>query len=218
MSDAYPIVKPKSKRFNDIEGQNFGKLTVLSFAGGRRWSCRCDCGNEVCVDRGNLNRGHTESCGCIGTRPGEHGLSRSPEYRVWQGIKSRCFNPNNKAFVNYGGRGIGMYQEWIDSFQKFFGHVGCKPSAKHTLGRINNDGNYEPGNVRWETWEQQLNNTRRSCFVEFRGERLTVSQVARKVGVRQGAFAARLRTGMPIEEAISKPIKSHGNRHVPSPC
>lgn len=80
------------------------------------------------------------------------------EYRAWCAMKTRCLNKKNKAFHHYGGRGIKIFDEWIDSFEKFFLHVGKKPSPNHSLDRINNDGNYEPGNVRWATSHQQVHN------------------------------------------------------------
>lgn len=87
-----------------------------------------------------------------------HGMRYTPEYRTWTHMKVRCYNKNYESFSNYGGRGIKVCDEWLNDFVAFFNHVGKKPSPQHTLDRIDNDGNYEPGNVRWATKsEQQMN-------------------------------------------------------------
>lgn len=92
----------------------------------------------------------------------KHNQSKTPEYRCWLQIKARCFDPNHRAYPNYGGRGISMHPEWVHDFVSFFEYVGPRPSSKHSLDRYpNNDGNYEPGNVRWATWDEQANNRRR---------------------------------------------------------
>jgi hypothetical protein len=90
---------------------------------------------------------------------------KSSEYRTWQNMKNRCYNKNHPQYPNYGGRGITIFEDWINDFPKFFEYIGQKPTKKHSIDRINNDGNYEPGNVRWATWYQQGSNKRNSCKV-----------------------------------------------------
>lgn len=92
----------------------------------------------------------------------KHGLCESPEYKVWSGMVQRCTNPKYGQFKDYGGRGIKVAPEWMGrgGFKKWIEHIGRRPTDKHTIGRINNDGNYEPGNVRWETRDEQMKNTR----------------------------------------------------------
>ena len=89
-----------------------------------------------------------------------HGLSQSPEYGIWENIKDRCYRKNNKAYKNYGGRGIIVCKRWLDYFINFYNDMGARPSKKHEIDRINNDGNYEPSNCRWATRTQNLRHTR----------------------------------------------------------
>lgn len=153
-------------RRNDMRpGAKFGHWTVL-YEAGQRYACSarfvrcvCQCGRERDVHVGNLRAGQTKSCGCL-TQRTKHAMSGTPEHQIWRHIKNRCFNPRNRSFADYGGRGITVCSEWRNSFEVFIAHVGRRPSPELTLDRINNDGNYEPGNVRWATRKQQTANTR----------------------------------------------------------
>lgn len=158
----------------DLTGQKFGRLTVIERAeniGDRtRWKCQCDCGNEIIVYATNLKRGLTKSCGCYGKNfPSHlkhgHGKHGDSTYNVYTLMKSRCYNTNNKAYKNYGGRGIAVCDEWLHDFKAFYDYVSVLPhfgEAGYSLDRINNDGNYEPNNVRWATKKEQANNRRTS--------------------------------------------------------
>lgn len=90
----------------------------------------------------------------------KHGRSQTPEYRCWQQLKARCLNLNHRAYPNYGGRGITVHPDWVNDFEAFLAYVGPRPSSKHSLDRVDVDGNYEPGNVRWATWRTQAKNRR----------------------------------------------------------
>lgn len=148
-------------RFKDITGLEFGRLTALRCVGNGRWLCRCECGNEKLIYGGHLRAGMTESCGC-GPQVCRvtHNLSHSPEYRAWDNARERCRNPNNRKFPIYGARGISVCERWANSFDNFIADMGRKPSPSHSLDRIDNNGNYEPGNCRWATGEQQNRNRR----------------------------------------------------------
>lgn len=90
----------------------------------------------------------------------KHGMYRTPEYQAWISIKARCYNPNSRNYKNYGGRGISMCSEWDADFMAFYEHIGPRPSDRHSIDRIDVNGHYEPGNVRWTTWDVQAVNKR----------------------------------------------------------
>lgn len=159
-------------------GTVFGQLTVdgeaptavlPSGTTKRRLMVRCACGNTTIVQLAKLRSGETKSCGCyrrvferVGNRKHgySHGKTKAPEYGVWNSIVQRCTNPRHQAFADYGGRGISVCAEWRYDFVAFFNHVGPRPSPVHSIDRVNNNGNYEPGNVRWATAVEQAHNRR----------------------------------------------------------
>lgn len=159
-----------------LAGQRFGRLVALRDVGSacqqRLWHCRCDCGDEVTVMARSLRSGNTKSCGCWNrerasaamsrrniTHGGAHHAHRHPLYQTWLSMRQRCTNPNVNNYHRYGGRGITVCTRWQD-FAAFLSDVGERPSPQHSLDRIQNDGNYEPGNVRWATRVEQARNSR----------------------------------------------------------
>lgn len=135
-----------------------------------------------------------------------HGETHSPEHRTWNRIKVRCFNERSAGFRNYGGRGITMCPEWVDSFPKFLEHVGRKPTPEHTIERIDNDRGYEPGNVRWATPKEQANNRRSSVWMTYRGQTKTLGQWADEMGVNHSTLFMRLERGWSHEKTLSTPL------------
>jgi len=156
-----------SRKIIDLTGKRFGRLVVLALhpERSRMWVCRCDCGGERIVRGSDLIRGMSKSCNCLrkemfAKRSTKHGLCRSRAYQSWKGMKARCFNPRDRAYPDYGGRGITVCERWL-IFENFYADMG-EPPPGLTLDRINNDGNYEPGNCRWATASEQASNRRRS--------------------------------------------------------
>ena len=137
-------------------------------------------------------------------RPGlmTHGKSRSKAYRIWDGMRQRCDNPKNKAYKNYGGRGIRYCPKW-QFFEGFYEDMGDPPDGS-SLDRIDNEGNYEPSNCRWATRIEQNNNSRQNTTVSFCGETLTIAQWARRIGVRANTLSLRLLRGWPVEAALTR--------------
>lgn len=178
---------------DELTGQRFGKWLVLGPSerrkGKRMWQCRCDCGTEKPVYHGHLVGGKTGGCRC-GVRT--HGMKRSPEYMSWKSMRIRCLNKNHEAYHRYGGRGIGICDRW-NAFEAFYEDMGARPEGC-TLDRIDVDGNYEPGNCRWATNQEQQNNASFNRHVEFDGERLTVAQLARRQGVKYVTLWSRLKS------------------------
>lgn len=130
--------------------------------------------------------------------------TRMPEYRAWAAMKSRCSNPKEKCSAYYLGRGITVCEEWKASFSAFLEHIGPRPSAKHSLDRIDNDGHYEPGNVRWVTQREQLLNRRGTRMVEVGGQSMALSDYARVSGIRYGTLLERLKHGVPLDMPVAK--------------
>lgn len=150
----------------DRAGQRYGRLVAVEPTSDRDasgtvvWRCMCDCGREKLVPGKNLTGGNTKSCGCLQADNvyKTHGMSSSPEYRAWKAMKTRCLDPNNPRWLDYGGRGIMVCDRWLESFQNFFADVGLRPGDGYSLDRINNDSDYKPSNVKWSTdAEQRLN-------------------------------------------------------------
>jgi hypothetical protein len=162
----------------DLTGQTFNGWQVIECSWKRSdnkimWRCRCvTCEREKSVEGYNLRSGRSKSCrkcsaANVGVMLATHRECKSPVYMRWQAMKTRCYNPNGKDWRNYGGRGVTVCQEWLTSFEAFRDHIGPMPTPMHTVDRIENDGNYEPGNVRWATQSEQMSNTRiskRSCL------------------------------------------------------
>ena len=187
------------KSLIDLIGQKFSRWTITKFVGKpgtkKLWLCRCDCGVEKIISIYTLQSGGSKSCGCLRkevsaqrfltANPGvtKHGMTGTPEWSAYKDARHRCVYATNPRWKDYGGRGV---QFLFTSFQQFFSEIGRRPSSDHSLDRIDNNGNYEPGNVKWSTDEQQAAN-RRQTFKDITGQRfgrLVVIGVAERKGKR----------------------------------
>jgi len=172
-------------------GQRFGRLVAIS-QHGKYVACICDCGQNKSVRVDHLFTGRTRSCGCLGRElRTRHGGSKTLEYRSWRGMMRRCYDPSTDNFNLYGGRGIVVCERW-QSFPMFLLDMGTRPTPSHSIERIDNDGDYEPGNCRWATTKEQANNRRSNRFLEFDGQRLTLKQWSEKTGLGECTIAHRI--------------------------
>lgn len=197
----------------DLANKQFGRLTALAsrYDGKRRmWFCICECGNECEVDASKLNSGHTQSCGCLHREAiSTHGATYSPEYRTWHAMKSRCNSQSNIGYKYYGGRGIKVCESWRESFEKFLADMGPRPSDKHSIERIDVDGNYEPSNCVWADNETQKRNKRNTTLISFNGITKTLTEHAEENGLNSGTVWVRINElGWSVEDALTKPTKS----------
>lgn len=214
MSDLpFPPI-PKDPRFINRTGKTFGNLLILGYAGKKgkepTWHARCTCGQATVAFGNNLQKGHTTSCGCqssrktIGARVKTHGFSNTVEYKIYKDAKKRCCNPKASHYSDYGGRGIKFL---FVSFVEFREVVGPRPSADHSLDRIDVNSHYMPGNCRWATKNVQMNNMRSNQRITFRGETKNLTEWAGGDPRKVSALSARLCRGWSIEEALTRPFR-----------
>jgi len=197
----------------NLQGQRFGRLTVIEENGRRSnqilWKCLCDCGKECSTIGQLLREEKTRSCGCLLIERRKeirktHGQADSPLYRVYRAMRNRCENPNVKSYQHYGARGIKVCERW-HTFENFYADMGNRPEDG-TLERIDNNGNYEPSNVRWATKKEQANNKRNNrIYVSSDGTEKNMSQWAKELGISPSGLQARIRRGMIQDDAVNKP-------------
>jgi len=206
-------------KLNDLTGKRFGRLVVVGrisrYSNRVHWKCKCDCGRTTVVRASNLSSHAIVSCGCYHTqelafRLTTHGLSRSPEYRIWRGLISRCNNRRNAVFTHYGGRGIKVCKRWL-KFENFYVDMGNRPSRRHSIDRIDNNGNYTPKNCRWATRKQQANNARSNHRLRHNGKSMTISQWSDETGISRSAIHGRIKMGWGVARLLSTPSIRSGS-------
>lgn len=185
-------------KIKNLKGLRFGRLLVIEMVlSGTKllypknravWKCLCDCGNERIVLGNYLVKGYSKSCGCH-TKERSYGQTKNPEYKIWRNMQKRCYDTKNEKYKDYGGRGIKVCERWLISFKNFLFDMGKRPSVKHTIDRINNDGNYEIENCRWATTKQQARNKRNNRWIDYNGERKILQDWAEFFNVSQSALS-----------------------------
>lgn len=199
MADEKPT--KQGNRLKDISGQQFGRYTVVSYAGDAKWNCVCQCGIKKVVIGANLRNGLTNSCGCLRSEiiraSGYINKGNIREWRSWCSAKNRCFNPSADRFKLYGGRGITMCEEWHYSFQAFFDYMGPRP-PRTSLDRIDNDGNYEPGNCRWATQKEQVRNQSTTVMITHEGQTKPIAELAEITGISYKVLKYRYLNSEPL--------------------
>jgi hypothetical protein len=203
----------------DIKGRRFGLLVAMEELprerGMRKWQLRCDCGaSKVALQKAFTSGGKLRSCGCDNRRSVQHGLSSTPEYRAWINMKTRCYDQTTPYFDTYGGRGVQVCSKWLTSFEAFYADMGRRPSEKHSIDRIDNDGNYEPGNCRWAIQKVQSRNQRTNKLVSVEGKRITLAEAVESAPVPYNTVLYRLKRGWPVEAAISYPARKGFRPHA----
>ena len=208
------------KRVEVKEGERYGRLTIIREvepAGSihkrvRRFLCRCDCGNETICRLPNLKSGTTKSCGCYrkfvsSNRRDCHHLQNTRIYRIWCGMKRRCYNKHNEHFDRYGGRGIIVCDEWKTDFMNFYDWAMSNGyDDKLSIDRINNEGNYEPSNCRWANQKQQIVNSTATIKCSLGGNIVSLSDIADILGVsfkRIRRIVYMLNNGYDMSELLS---------------
>lgn len=198
----------KGKPFVDKSGIKYEMLTVIEYVGFLEkdkckekkiyWRCACDCGGETLIPGCKIGR--QKSCGCL-KKPrlikdkkqyfipdGYKRLADVPEYSTWTSIKARCYRKTHVKFNSYGGRGIKVCDRWLSSFESFFNDMGSKPTASHSIDRIDVNGNYTPGNCRWATISEQANNKRQTVWITYNGLKCSMKEFSNKVGCKYSSL------------------------------
>ena len=205
-------------RIKDRTGQRYGRLVAVERVGCSStrdsvWRCVCDCGQEVTVLGGNLTAGTSTSCGCYqrescGNMSRRHGGKETPEYVVWQSMKRRCEDPARDNYPRYGGRGIRVCERW-QSFENFLADMGPRPSPKHSIDRIDSEGDYCPENCRWATAIEQANNKSNNRLLTACGKTQTLAEWVRETGLSSVVIRERINRGWSVERALTTPARKH---------
>lgn len=230
-------MRRKSSKIKDLTGRRFGRLVALASSRQapkrQMWMCQCDCGREHEVGADHLIAGRIKSCGCgralANKKRITHGLSKSREYGIWSNMKNRCYNPKVESYADYGARGITVCDPWLEDFGAFVRDMGRRPSPKHELDRINNNGPYSPENCRWVLRRQNANNKRSNILLTVDGVTKAIGEWASLMGVSYNMILRRVMSKWPDRDAVlipslktlkgqrSSPVRKRGDYRHPVP-
>lgn len=206
----------------DLTGRTVNKLTVIKRVENVKrqpaWLCKCECGGEIRVLGHTLRSQDIADCGC-GSRERRaavrrtHGMTNTPEFKIWSLIKERCLKPNCKAWKWYGGKGITLCDRWL-KFENFYADMGPRPSEKHSVDRVDNTRGYSPDNCRWATDIQQANNRTNNVLITREGVTQTMKQWAQQLGIPYAVVKARRLSGVPDSELFAPSPRREYNRRI----
>lgn len=201
----------------DLKGQRFGKLVAVRFLGRLNFhsmfQCVCDCGRLTVATSNNLRRNHTTSCGCqsskktIGKRTGTHGKRSHPLYRKWADMRNRCYWGKHNRFEHYGGKGIGVCDEWRYDFESFYNWAMSNGWKKGlSLDRKENDKDYYPENCRFRTIKQQNRNRTSNVKITVDGVTKILIEWAEQYKIKPTTIKGRLERGWSERDAVATPL------------
>lgn len=202
----------------NIEGKRFGRLIAIENVGKNKqgrmlWKCKCDCGNTIVTTITHLTTKQTLSCGCLRkekvTRLNtKHGKTNTRLYKIWDSMKQRCYNHNAKNYKNYGGRGIKIYNKWLNDFESFY-NWSMENGYKDTLSidRIDGNKDYEPSNCKWSTRKEQNNNRRNNKLITYKGKTKTIAEWSNELGISYDVIKYRINKKWSIEDIFTIPVK-----------
>lgn len=201
---SYSKADALSPQAQNILGKSFGESIVVGYLGrskkGSVWTLRCICGNTYIASTGALNEGKHKHCGCKYVNPAQtHKMSNTKRYGQWLTMKYRCINPKSTEYHRYGGRGIKICERWL-KFENFWEDMGSTYKSGLTIERINTNGNYEPSNCKWATYDEQSRNKRNNHWIEYNGERKLKKDWAADFGVNYMCINVLLKKGYTFDQ------------------
>ncbi len=197
----------------DLTGRTYNRLTVLKYIGSSTWLCKCSCGNTCQARSYAIRKNIVVSCGCYKAEKAKefhtthgHSSKRTPTYQVWDGVIQRCTNKKNQAYKNYGGRGIRVSGKWL-KFENFLKDMGEKPTTKHSIERIDNNGGYESQNCKWILLSKQHINKRTNFMITYKQIAMPLSEWAKKYNIHPSTLRNRIvRSRWPIDKSLTLPL------------
>lgn len=205
------MIEGMSKKFIDLTGQKFNRLTVVKYHGkvgvskAVAWQCICDCGKALIVTSGSLKSGKQKSCGCLRKEfKVVHGGYKLAAFRIWAAMKQRCTNPKANRYADYGGRGIKVCDRWQE-FENFLADMGEKPEGM-SIDRIDVNGDYGPSNCRWASMKTQGSNRRNNHILTAFGQSKSLAAFADEYKLEYNTLVRRLKKGWEVEKALLEPV------------